>query len=366
MQNKKFNKNFILAYSCFVLAPLLIVLMYLSLFAQDRYASSSTLLVKQVGEAAVTDSSGLGALLGASSTSSEDANILKTYISSRDMVDKLDREINLRKAFQVKKDPLFALDQDAPIEDVVKYFNRVVSVNLDEKTMMLEVNAQGFTPEYSLKLNNSILKNSEDFINDISQSIAQEQQNFAEKQLQESTEQLKKARDNLLKYQNENEIFDPALQAQAVATLVASLQNNLAQLKTEERTLLSYLNPIAPQVIAVQSQIESIEQQIQNENDKLTSPSNTKLNQSVSEFEELKAQVGFATDLYKLSLASLEKSRLEASRKLKKLVVISTPRLAEDALYPRKIYLIITSFIILNILFGIGALIRSIVREHKE
>ncbi|NHC03363.1 capsule biosynthesis protein [Acinetobacter sp. 187] len=366
MQNKKFSKNFLLAYSCFVLAPLLIVLMYLCVFAQDRYASSSTLLVKQVGEATVTDSSGLGALLGASNTSNEDANILKTYISSRDMVEKLDREINLRKAFQVKRDPLFALDDDAPIEDVVKYYNRVVGVNLDEKTMMLEVNAQGFSPEYSLKLSHAILKNSEDFINDISRSIAQEQQNFAEQQLKESTDQLKQARDDLLEYQNENEIFDPALQAQAVATLVASLQNNLAQLRTEERTLLSYLNPVAPQVIAVQSQIESLEQQIKNENAKLTSPSNTKLNQNVSEFEELKAQVGFATDLYKLSLASLEKSRLEASRKLKKLVVISTPRLAEDALYPRKLYLIITSFIVLNILFGIGALIRSIIREHKE
>ena len=76
--------------------------------------------------------------------------------------------------------------------------------------------------------------------------------------------------------------------------------------------------------------------------------------------------MGFATDLYKLSLASLEKARLDASRKLKKLIVISTPRLAEDALYPRKLYLIITSLIVLNILFGIGTLIRSIVREHKE
>ena len=86
----------------------------------------------------------------------------------------------------------------------------------------------------------------------------------------------------------------------------------------------------------------------------------------MADFEELKAQVHFATDLYKLSLTSLEKARLEASRKLKKLVVISTPRLAQDALYPRKIYLSITSFILLNILFGIGVLIHSIVREHRE
>ena len=122
----------------------------------------------------------------------------------------------------------------------------------------------------------------------------------------------------------------------------------------------------APQVIALQSQIESVEKQIETESAKLTSPSNAKLNKNVADFEELKAQVSFATDLYKLSLTSLEKARLEASRKLKKLVVISTPRLAQDALYPRKIYLSITSFILLNILFGIGMLIHSIVREHRE
>lgn len=355
-----------LAYSCFVLIPLLLVVLYLGLFAKDRYSSSSILLVKQVGDTVVNETTGIGALLGTANTSTEDANILKQYINSRDMVEKLDRELNLRQAFYVSSDPFFSLSKDAKIEDVVEYFNKVVHVELDEKTMMLDVSSQGFTPEYSLKLNKTILKNSEDFINDISQGLALEQQKYAEKQLDEATQQLKQSRDNLLHYQNENEIFDPATQAQAVATLVAGLQSNLAQLKTEERTLLSYLNPVAPQVIAVRSQIESVEQQIENENAKLTSPSNQKLNQNVSDFEELKAQVGFATDLYKLSLASLEKARLEASRKLKKLVVVSTPRLAEDAIYPRKLYLIITSFIVLNILFGIGALVRSIVREHKE
>lgn len=366
MQIKKLNKRLVIAYSCFVLLPLLIVICYLGFFAKDRYSSSSVLLVKQVGETTVSDSSGLGALLGVADTSSEDANILKKYITSRDMVEKLDKELNLRQNFKVSKDPLFSLAEDAPIEDVVKYFGSIVQVNLDEKTMMLDVSAQGFTPEYSLKLNHTILKNSEDFINDISQNIAMEQQRFAEKQLLESTVQLKKARDAVLMYQNENQMFDPELQAQAVATLISGLQSNLAQLRTEERTLLSYLNPEAPQVIAIRSQIESVQEQIQSEGAKLTSPTNKKLNKSVADFEELKAQVTFSTDLYKMSLASLEKARLEASRKLKKLVIISTPRLAEDAMYPRKFYLIFTSFIVLNILFGIGVLIRSIVREHKE
>ncbi|WP_347473329.1 capsule biosynthesis protein [Acinetobacter thermotolerans] len=336
-------------------------------FAKDRYASSSVLLVKQVADAQVADSSGgLGALLGVSNTSREDSQILKEYISSRDMIERLDQALNLRKEFSSVKDPIFALSKDASIEELVEYFNKMISVELDEQTMMLHVKAQGFSPEFSLKLNKVLLKESDLFINNISKNIAQEQQIFAQKQYQEATLQLNEARQAVLRYQNENEIFDPELQAKAVSTLISGLQANLAQLKTEERTLLSYLTPEAPQVIALKSQIESVEKQIENESAKLTSPSTQKLNQNVADFEALKQQVIFATDLYKLSLASLEKARLEASRKLKKLVVIAEPRLAQDAMYPRKTYISITSFILLNIVFGIGLLIHSIVREHRE
>ena len=363
---KIFNSKIAFIYGCCVVLPFLIIVLYLAFFANDRYVSSSVLMVKQVGDTTVVDSSGVAALFGSVNTSSEDANVLKEYIHSRDMVEKLNQELNLRKAFSGTLDPVFALPEDAAIEDVVQYFNRVVQAELNERTMILEVSSQGFSPEFSLILNKTILKNSESFINEISQSIAKEQQKFAEQQLVDATVQLKNAREQLLAYQNKNEIYDPEVQAKAVATIIASLQGNLAQLKTEQRTLLGYLNDSAPQVIAIRSQIASVETQISNENAKLTSPNNKKLNKSVADFEELKAQVSFATDVYKISIASLEKARLEASRKLKKLVIISSPRLAENALYPRKIYISISSLILLNILFGIGLLVHSVIREHKE
>ena len=362
----KINKRLWVVYFCCVLLPVFIIVMYLLIFAKERYQSSSVILVKQVADTQVADASGLGALFGVSNTSREDSQILKEYIGSRDMIERLDQTLNLRKEFSSVHDPVFALSKDASIEELVEYFNKMIKVELDEQTMMLYVRAQGFSPEFSLKLNNELLKQSDAFINQISQTIAQEQQVFAEKQYQEATIQLDEARQAVLQYQNENEIFDPELQAKAVATLISGLQSSLAQLKTEERTLLSYLTPEAPQVVALRSQIESVQKQIDSESDKLTSPNNFKLNKNVADFEALKQQVLFATDLYKISLASLEKARLEASRKLKKLVVIAGPRLAEDSLYPRKVYISITSFILLNIIFGIGLLIHSIIREHRE
>ena len=365
MRIKK-KQKLLLAYTGAVLLPLAVTVTYLNAFAHDRYQSASVLLVKQVGDTTVSETGGLTALLGVANTSGEDSNILKEYITSRDMVEKLDKQLDLRKAFRQDGDPVFSLASDATVEDLVDHFKKMVKVNLDEKTMMLNVSSQGFTPAFSLKLNQAILQQSEGFINGISNSIALEQQKYAQQQLDEATTQLNTARHNLLTYQNENSTFDPQAQAQAVGTLVAGLQANLAQLHTEERTLLAYLNPESAQVVAIRSQIESVKKQIDDENGKLTSPSNAKLNKAVADFEELKAQVTFATDLYKISLASLEKARLEASKKLKKLVIIAEPRLAEDALYPRRIYISATTFIILNILFGIGLLISSIIREHRE
>lgn len=368
MRLAKNKRHTLIAYILMVILPLIFVVFYLLAFAQDRYVTTSTIIVKQVGEVNTQNSTGIGALLGVSSTSNEDAQFLKAYIQSRDLIEKLDQQLNLAEAFQGKgRDPVFQLSQDASKEKLVKYFNQRVKISLDEATMLLQISTEGFDPEFSLKLNQAILKESELFINEISQRVAKDQLVFAQEQLDESLDSLTQARENLIGYQNKNQMFDPQAQAMAVAQIVNGLENSLAQLRTEERTLLSYLNPDAPQVVAIRSQIESVRKQIEDEKAKLTSPSESdRLNRSAVDFEGLKAQVEFSTDLYKLSLASLEKARLEAVRKLKNLVVITSPQLPQDALYPRVFYMSFSAFLLLNILFGITMLIRSIIREHKE
>lgn len=363
----KNNRHTLIAYLLVVIMPLIIILFYLWVFAQDRYVTDATIVVKQVGEANVQTNTGIGALLGVASTSGEDAQFLKAYLQSRDLVERLDQQLNLYQAFQGGgKDPVFELAEDASKEELVRYYNQRVKVNLDESTMLLRINTEGFSPEFSLQLNQSILKESELFINEVSQRVAKDQLTFAKDQLDEALDNLTQSRENLLAYQNQNQMFDPTAQAMAVAQIVNQLESSLTQLRTEERTLLSYLNPTAPQVVAIRSQIESVQNQIQDEKAKLTSGRADKLNRSALDFEGLKAQVEFSTDLYKLALASLEKARLEAVRKLKNVVVITNPRLAQDALYPRVVYIAFSAFLLLNILFGIGMLVNSIIREHKE
>ena len=74
----------------------------------------------------------------------------------------------------------------------------------------------------------------------------------------------------------------------------------------------------------------------------------------------------FATDLYRSSLTALEAARVEASRKLKHLVVIQSPPLPDAALYPRRLYMLTTLWVFLALLYGIGRLTVATIKDHSD
>lgn len=353
---------------CFVtLIPWLCILFYLEFKAQSRFVSRSDVVVKQVGQTTGVDSGGLGVLLGANNVSIEDARYLKEYILSLDMIHQLDGPLKLKQHFQGNgEDPVFDLPTDATQEELLEFFKKNVSVDLDEQSSILTITTQGFTPEFAYKLNRAIIAESENFINRISQQLAKDQLSFAQSQLAEAQNKLAMTKKALFDYQNTNKIVDPEANLKALGTLIATLEANLSALRTEERTLLSYLNPNAPQVQSIRTQISALEKQVKQEKEKLTSPNKNKLNRQAIQFESIKSEVEFSADLYKLSLASLEKARLEAVRKLKNLIIITSPQPAEEALYPRKAYVLFTSFVLLCMLYGFIKMVLSVIKDHRD
>ena len=368
MSTKRKNKivNFSLLIGL-VIIPWVLIIFYVMTLAHPRYISTADVVVKQVSDTTVPSAGGLTALLGVNSTSKEDATYLTEYILSNDMVKRLDERFKFREAYYVDgSDPIYELAPDATQEELLEYFKDRVRIDLDEQSYILTVTTEGFSPEYALQLNQAILKESEQFVNRISQDVARDQLEFAQTQLKEAEDKLNDAKEQLLSYQNTNEIFDPQANAILVNQLIGNLQAQLASLNTEKRQLLSYLNPDAPQVVSIISQITAVEEQIAEEQKKLTSPNTTKLNKQAVQFESIKAEVEFATELYKISLSSLEKARLEAFRKMKNLIVISTPYKAEEATYPRHMYIIWTSLALLLVLYGFIRLILAVVKDHRS
>ncbi|MDO4699738.1 MAG: capsule biosynthesis protein [Moraxella sp.] len=365
LKNKRKLTN-VLLFGGVVIVPWLLITGYTLLLTNPRYVSTANVVIKQVSEQGVS-ATGISALLGTNNTNREDALYLKEYILSNDMIAKLDSEFKFRDNYRVTgSDFINEIKADATAEELQEYFKKRVSVSLDELSYVLTVTTEGFEPEYALKLNRAILAESENFVNDISKRAATEQLAFVIAQTEEAEARLNDSKKRLLDYQNQNEIFDPQTNAQIVNQVIAGLQGQLSSLRTEERQLLSYLNPEAPQVVSLRSQISAVEKQIKDEQSKLTSPKDAKLNEKTAEFESIKADVEFATELYKIALTSLESSRVEVLRKMKNLVVITSPHQAQEALYPRVPYVLGTSFVLLLILYGFMVLVLAVIRDHAK
>ncbi|KAA1049804.1 capsule biosynthesis protein [Pseudocitrobacter sp. 73] len=351
----------------FITAPMALLLIYLVIFSQPRYMSESKVTVKRPNE---IDSSSLnvGLLLGASNPSSaEDSLYLKEYINSPDMLMALDKRLNFHQAFsQSGWDLFFHLPADATTEEFLDYYRSRISIAYDEKSGLLNIQTQGFTPEFAQAFNHAVLKESERFINELSHRISREQMQFAEEELRQTRERLNESKKRLLAYQNKNNVLDPAASAEAATTLVNTLIAKKIEMEADLRNLLTYLRADAPQVVSTKNAIKALQAQIDEEQSKITAPEGKKLNSMAVDFEEIKGTVAFDTDLYALALKALEKTRMESARKLKTLSVISSPQRPEESSFPNIPYLLISWLLVCGLLFGTAKLLLGIIEDHKD
>ncbi|WP_414842468.1 capsule biosynthesis protein [Franconibacter pulveris] len=344
-----------------------LLLLYLIIFSQPRYLSESQVAIKRASD--IDNASlNIGLLMGASNPSSaEDALYLKEYLHSPDMLSILDKQLDFKKAFgESGLDLFYHLSRNATAEEFLDYYRHRITINFNNKNGLLTIQTQGFTPEFALRFNQAALKEAERFINELSHRIARDQQRFSEEELARAGERLNRSKGALLAYQNSKNVLDPQATALAANTLVNNLTEQKIKLETELRNLLTYLREDAPQVVTAKNALASVEAQIAKEQRNITAPEGDKLNRMAADFDELKSKVAFDTDLYRLALTAIEKTRVEAARKLKSLSVISSPQLPQQPRFPDVPWLLASWLFVCGLLYGTLKLLLSIVDDHRN
>ncbi|EAH5763056.1 capsule biosynthesis protein [Campylobacter coli] len=344
---------------------MIFVIIYYILIAADRYVSTITMSVKSTTGS--TQASGVLSLLTATSNTSEDIKFLQGYIESLDMLKILDEKIHLKKLYNEQYiDLFFSLSSSSSIESYLKYYQNRVKVHVDDKTGLLNVEVEGFTPESAHLIAKTIMQESDKFINEISHKAAREQMSFAEEELVKYKERYQKAQNDLIAFQNKYGVFDPLKQAEAKASLVTQLESDIAQREAKLLTMQSYMNDHAPEIVTLKAEIAALKKQLVKERSKISADnSSQKLNDLAAKFQDLTIEAGFAQSAYEAALKAYESARIEALRKIKQLVIVQTPDVPQSAKYPEKIYNILTAFIVLSLIFGVIKFVKMIIEEHK-
>lgn len=370
MQNdllKKFKNLKIFNSFKIVLILTAFVVFYYIFIAANRYVSESVLSVKSTtgDSGAIT---GIAAFLTNNSFSSEDINYLKSYIHSLDMLNILEKKVQIRELYQKQKlDFFYSISSSANQEEFLKYYqNRVKITQENSANGLLRVKVEGFDPQSAHLIASTIVKESEKFINEISHKAARDQMQFAEEELLQFKKRYQKAKDELLAFQNKYGVFDPLKQAEGTLKLIAELESKIAAKEAELLMMQSYINDNAPQIVTIKSEITALKKQLQKEKSKVSSPkSSQKLNDLAAKFQDLTIEAGFAESAYTAALKAYESARIEALRKIKQVVIVQSPSLPQSAKYPEALYNILTAFMILSLIYGIVKFIKMIIEEHR-
>lgn len=352
-----------------IAAPMLLATLYLTVFAADRYVSESTVALQQAGNDLTSIPGAALMLAGLSSPSRGETLYLLQYVQSLALLKDLDAKLNLRKHYEAERLDVFArLWGAASQERFLDYYRSRVEVVLDDASSTLTVRVQGFDPAFAQQLNKAILEASEKFVNEMSHSLAREKLNFAEHELARSAQRLESARTEVLAFQAKNGFLDPGIQAEASGALSAQMQASISKSEAELRGLRSFMTEDAPQVRALRSQINATQAQLEVERARATGTGakSDQLGALTIDFQGLRMRAEFALDAYKVALVAIESARIEATRKVKTLVVIQPPTLPETPQYPRRLYDLTTLLVVCLLIYLVTRLVIATIREHQD
>jgi capsular polysaccharide transport system permease protein len=351
-----------------VLLPTAVACLYFGVIASDVYISESRFVVRNPQRQSIAG--GLGSLLQGTgfSRSQDDTYSVHDYVLSRDALHELDKQLQVRKAFESGNVDWFSRfpgpSPDDSFEAFYKHYRKYVSIDYDTVSSITTLYVRAYTAEDSRNINDLLLKMGERLVNNLNDRSRQDLIQVAQKEVQNAEERSKSAAVGLSGYRSRQSVFDPdrqsALQLQGVAKLQEELLATEAQLNQVQK-----LSPANPQIPSLKSRIEALRRTIAAETSKVAGADSSFSSKSTA-YDRLLLEKVFAERQLATALASLETARNEAQRKQLYLERLVQPNLPDKALEPRRIRNIFTVLLLGMILWGVVSLVVASVREHTD
>lgn len=375
------RKILALSFALMVLVPGLFGATYFLLIASDRYSSTIGFSVRGMdGSSAGGDF--LGALTGLASvgTTTTDSFILMDYLEGREVVERLSNDESILSHFSEDSiDFIYRLDQSLPIEELVEYWQSMITTSFDNTSSIIEVEVQAFSPEMTERIASRVLSYGSELVNTLSQNARRDAVKFAEEEVRRAELRLKMIRMRMKDFRSAESSIDPTKNAEVQIELIAGLEKQLLDTRSRLATLVGTIDESSPTIRQLRKQEEVLIKQILSKRDEISGRSPTPLQQAtegtdrlsslsalLANYEELVVEQEFAQQAYTAALAGLERSRAEADRQQRYLAVFKPPSKPQEAIYPRRL---INSLILFLGLLAIWALVTVIaysIRDHLK
>lgn len=335
-----------------VILPVALSAFYLYTVARDQYASHVGFSVRkeEIGSAIEL----LGGITELSGSSSSDTDILYEFIQSSQIVHAVNKQLDMVRIYRRPDDPVFSLGEDARIESLSEYWQRMVKIFYDRGSGIVQIRVLAFDPKDAKNVAEVIFRESSDMINQLSAIARADAMRYAEEELARAETRLKASTTLLTSFRNRTQIVDPAADVQGQMGLLNSLSAQMAAAQIELELLLDNASESDPRVSQANRKIAAIQKLIDGERATFGGASGvsgvTQYSDLIEEYQSLELERQFSEKSYLSALAARDVALAEAQRQSRYLATHISPTLAETAEYPKRgvLLTIIGGFLLLS------------------
>ena len=355
----------------FVLLPVVLAAAYFLFLASDRYASEIKFTIRAPAAQQSADIFGAFTGMTGSGSTKTDSYIIVDFLSSRELVEELEKKIDLRSIYGRNTIDWFSrFDATDSREKLAEYLQWRISVFFDISSQIVSLEVQAFSPEDAKLVANQILEISEKLVNDLSNQAREDSLRAARNEVTRAETQLREQRRRISRFREVEQDVDPTKTVEAQQLILGQIEGELGTARARQRSMLRFMAADAPSMKVLESRIRALEAQVEQERAKLglgqsgEGNGSETLTSRVGAYEELAVDLEFLQQAYVVALSSLERARVEADRQQRYIAVFVQPRLAEQPSYPLRLLSVFLVTVFSFIFWGIGVIAVYIVREH--
>jgi capsular polysaccharide transport system permease protein len=356
-----------------VVVPVVFATIYYGLIASDIYVSEAHFIVRSRATSGSSMMSGISDTsvlqpLSSMSASNDDTQAVDNYFASRDVMERLIREVNLLEFLSrpeadfVARFPRFW--SKGSHEGLFQRFDDFVYPYFDPGTGISTLYVYAFRPEDARRIALAALNYGEELVNRVNDRARNDTIAFAKQMVAEAEERVRRQQQLITDFRKREAIFDPVRQGAAVIELIAKMNAEVADLRAELEEV-SANSPSSPKIPATKARIRALEKQIEEERP-LLAGGDKSLAPKVAEYEKLTLELELGVKLFASSLLTLEGAIKDTEQQRLYLERVVEPNLPDFPLYPKRIVSILKVLGFSACIFWILKLLGDIVWEHDS
>ena len=353
------------SFVAMVALPTLAAALYFGLIAADQYVAEAEFTVS-AGESPYRD--GIAAMTGLpSQLIIQDTQILANFIQSREMVDRLEARVGLRRLYDdPRADALARFDASKPVERFLKHWKSMARVSIKMPGGIVRFGVRAFGAEDARRIAQAGLEICEDLVNSLNARMNRDAVALAEAEFRHASERLARTLAAQEAARNESGILETKASAEAVTALIKDLRGALISASGAYDAQGKYLSADAAPMRDLKLRMDVLRQQIARLEGELTGAGDSRVTVSSAmvKFGALEAERKADLDLYENAAAALEHARIVAENKIIYLKAFVRPSLPQEAVYPSRaldVFLVALSSLVL---WGVTVAVGSLVRDN--